>query len=399
MRALDGYLVLDLTHVYAGPFAAQQMAALGARVIKIEPPFNPDMTRDDTPDDALADAGYATGYQAHGAGKESLALDLRGAQGKHLFDRLLARADVLLTNYTRGALDRLGLDPASCAAVKPDLIWCGISGFGRTGPKADHPAYDVVIQAHTGLMSLNGHEQGSPVRIGPAVVDYGTGAQAALAVVSALLRRERTGQGQVLDVAMADAAMMLMSSDVAETESTGRSPGLRGNINTARAAYGVFRARDRDLMIGAYTGAQTVALLKALGLTDDAAQMEGAGRKVLRASANVLRNKVAGVIATRDAADWEDRLNGAHVPAAVVRSLEEGMAQPQYDHRGVRVSLPPTVAGGIDRHLVAGFMAEADGPDINKPPPTMGQDTRAIMAELGLDKAEIDALYTSRVIA
>ncbi len=276
MRPFEGIRVIDLTHVFAGPFCTFQLAMLGADVIKVEGADHPDMVRFEGGDAGLNAAGMGASYQSQNAGKRAIALDLKSESGRAAMRRLIGIADVLVMNYAGEAAKRMGVDPAVTQAINPKLIHCTLTGYGRTGPKADHPAYDNVIQAYSGLMAGNGTPDTGPVRIGPAVVDYGTGAQAALAVSAALFQRERTGRGQVIDVAMVDAAMMLMAASVTDTIATGEPPARTGNINPNYAAYRTFDTAEGLLMVGAFTNAQHAALCDFLGEHARAAGGQGA---------------------------------------------------------------------------------------------------------------------------
>lgn len=256
MKPFEGIRVLDLTHVLAGPFCTHQLAALGADVIKIEPPGNPDMTREEGVVFPLNDAGIGTYFMAQNGGKRAISLDLKSDDGRKVFATLMKGADVMVQNYAGGALEKLGLSYAHVSAINPQLIYCSMTGFGRTGPKADHPAYDVVIQAFTGLMAANGNAHTGPMRVGPPMVDYGTGAQAALAISAALFQRTKTGKGQHIDVAMTDAAFMLMSAFVTDALITGEAPPPHGNVHARYAGYATFDTADRMMMIGAWTNKQ-----------------------------------------------------------------------------------------------------------------------------------------------
>ena len=395
MLALEGIRVLDLTHVFAGPFAAMQLGMLGAEVIKIEAPTRPDMMRADGSDAAMNAAGYGVAFQAQNAAKKSLTVDLARDEGQAVFRRLLATADVVIQNYTGPAMRKLKLMPEDVHAVNSRIVYCSICGYGRTGPKADHPAYDIVIQAHSGLMSVNGHKGGDPVRVGPAMVDYGTGAQAAFAIAAALFARERSGEGAVLDVAMADAALLLMASDVAETRATGHAPRPRGNRHAERAGYGLFAARDRDMMIGAYTAKQNADLMMAIGHPDAAAALRGADRATLIARHAEDTARIEAAIATRDAAEWEDLLNAAHVPAAAVRDVAEALDHPQYASRGVSAAVRPTVDGGLPVTLTTACSTGARQADA---PPVLGAHTDALLSALGYTASDIAALRSAGVI-
>jgi len=393
MRPFEGIRVIDLTHVFAGPFCTCQLAALGADVIKIEPPGSPDMTRAEGVDAALNDEGYGTTFHAQNAGKRAITLDLRHEAAREVMRRLIAGADVLVQNYAAGALDRLGFGYESVSAINPRLIYCTLTGYGRTGPKADHPAYDVVIQAFTGLMAANGTPETTPVRVGPAVVDYGTGAQAALAVSAALFQRQHTGQGQKIDVAMADAALMLMSSSVVETIATGASPRPHGNIAPTLAGYRSYQASDGPVMIGAFTNRQLARLFEALGEAERAAEILVQTNLEARAPWTADSETIARHIATRTAAEWEARLNAAHIPAARVRRIDETLADPQLATRQV-IQVPP---GAVDprapaRLPVAAFTYAHGTPAHDRPPPRLGEHNAEVLAELGYGAAEVEEL-------
>lgn len=392
MRPFEGIRVLDLTHVFAGPFCTYQLAVLGAEVIKIEPVDRPDMTRAEGADPALNAAGMGLTFQAQGGGKRTLALDLKSEAGRAIFDRLVRTSDVVVQNYTAHAVAALGLGYDRLSELKPDLIYCAISGFGATGEKAAHPAYDVVIQAFTGVMAANGEADSPPVRIGPAVIDYGTGAQAALAISAALFARAQTGQGRRIDVAMADCALMLMNSSTFGTLSSGTAPRPHGNQDPKLAGYSAYETAEGTLMIGAYTNAQMSGLMRAVGAPDAAAEIAATPRDGIGARRDADVALLAQVLKTRTAVEWEEILNAHHVPAARVRDLKQALHEPQFATRGV----VQQVAG--QAFTVAGFLYDHGGPELTAPPHAHGQDSRAVMAELGIEDAEFDALAAQGVV-
>jgi len=308
-RPFEGIRVLNFTHVLAGPFSTYQLAVLGADVIKVEPPEMPDMMRDEDADHELAQQGLGSGFICQAAGKRSLILDLGKPDGLETAHKLVAGSDVLVENYRKGTLERLGLGYDAVRKVRPDIIYCSLTGFGQTGPKADHPAYDPVIPAYSGLMAANGTAEVNPVRVGPPAIDYGTGAQAAFAIASALFHRARTGEGQRIDVAMADAALMMMSMPVMATQVLGRRPVPFGNEAPQKPAYSCHDTADGPLFIGAATQRQVVRTWRALGEAAIADERENMTRAELDA--------VAGV------------------PTARVRRIDEALAEDQTATRGV----------------------------------------------------------------
>ncbi|MBO9452519.1 CoA transferase [Tropicibacter sp. R16_0] len=392
MRPFEGLRVLDLTHVFAGPFCAYQLGVLGAEVIKIEPVSQPDMTRMEGADATLNAQGMGLSFQAQGGGKRALALDLKTEKGREVFDRLVATADVLVQNYTAHAVEELGLGYDRLSALKPDLIYCAISGFGATGPKAAHAAYDVVIQAFTGIMAANGEADSDPVRVGPAMVDYGTGAQAAMAISAALFGRSRTGLGRRIDVSMADCALMLMNSHTATTLATGQAPKPHGNQDPTLAGYATYDTADGQVMIGAFTNAQMANLMHVIGQDARADAILATPRAQISARREEDAAVLAEVLATRTAAEWEDRLNAAHVPAARVRGLAETLGEEQLNTRPMIQSVDNMALA------VAGFGFDHGGPSLDHAPRAHGADSRSVLAELGIGHSEFDTLQDQGVV-
>ncbi|MEJ2002310.1 MAG: CoA transferase, partial [Maritimibacter sp.] len=227
--AFTGLRVIDTTHVLAGPFASYQMALLGAEVIKVEAPKEPDQARYNGTDHDLVREGMGTAFLAQAAGKKALALDLKSDAGRDALLRLVETADVFVENYRPGAFDELGLGYEDMAKVNPRLIYCSVSAFGSTGPRRTQTGYDNVIQAFSGIMDMTGHGDGRPLKCGAPVVDYATGLTAAFAISAALFQRERTGKGQRIDVSMLDVALTLMTSPATDFLWTGKHPKAKGN--------------------------------------------------------------------------------------------------------------------------------------------------------------------------
>jgi len=399
MKPFEGIRVLDLTHVLAGPFCTFQLGVLGADVIKIEPPDNPDMTREEGVVPELNDAAYGTYFQAQNAGKRAITLDLQSQAGRDILSRLIETADVLVQNYAGDALEELGFGYEASSAIQPKLIYCTLTGFGRTGPKANHPAYDVVVQAFSGLMSANGTAETGPVRVGPPIVDYGTGAQAALAISAALLQREKTGKGQRIDVSMLDAALMLMSASVTDTLTTGKPPQPHGNHHPRYAGYRTFETADGLLMIGAWTNRQLSRLLDAVGETARAAQILQTPRSQVGEMAVSDAALISRHMTSHSAEQWEGILNEARVPAARVRTLDETLKHEQLKSRLVLQEAGPASAdGGPSRFPVAAFSYDHGTPNLQRPPPRLGEHTDEVLAELGLNNSEIKSLRAAKTI-
>jgi crotonobetainyl-CoA:carnitine CoA-transferase CaiB-like acyl-CoA transferase len=399
MKPLEGIRVLDLTHVLAGPFCTYQLAVLGGDVIKIEPPHNPDMTREEGVVPALSEAAYGTYFQSQSAGKRAMTLDLKQQAGRDILAKLIETADVLVQNYAGEALADLGFSYEAASAINEKLIYCSLTGFGRAGPKANHPAYDVVIQAFSGLMAANGTPETGPVRVGPPMVDYGTGAQAAMAICAALLQREKTGKGQRIDVAMLDAAIMLMSAHVVDTITTGHAPGPHGNVHPRYAGYRTYDTSDGLLMVGAWTNRQLSRLFKALGENELANTVS----QIPRAEVGDLAPAHSAVIAEhlkhQSADHWETLLNDQRIPAARVRTIDEAIAHEQIASRKVlQTPASPGLPGSPGAYPVAAFSYDHGSPSLDRPPPQLGEHTNDILNELGMGANQISALRSDGVV-
>ena len=400
MQPFEGIRVIDMTHVLAGPFCTYQLAVLGADVIKVEPPQSPDMTRQVGVTPELNDDHYGTYFMAQNAGKRAISLDIKTTEGKHILKQLVATADVLVENYRGGSLARLGLGYEDLSSKNPGLIYCSLTGFGHTGPKRSHPAYDVIIQAFSGIMAMNGEADAPPVRVGPPMVDYGTGSQAALAISAALLQRVRTGRGQCIDVSMLDAALMLMSANVSATQADGRPPQAHGNAHPQYAGYATYDTADGLLMVGAWTNKQMSSLFRILGDPERAVAVERTprGEVGLRRGADTafLRAKLA----EKTADEWETMLNDAAIPAARVRRLDEAMAHEQVVSRTVLQSYPGADRIGVPNALpVAAFSYDHGGPKATVRPPKVGEHTVEVMKELSYDGVAISDLEERGIIA
>lgn len=397
VQALDGIRVIDFTHVFAGPFCTGQLGAMGADVIKIEAVDSPDMMRPEGSHDGLAAEGRGSQFIAQSANKRSLAVSLKSDAGRAVLERIISDADVVVENFRPGVMRRAGLDADTLRDRYPRLVYCSISGFGQTGPKSRDPAYDNVVQAFSGMMAMTGGPDTGPVRVGPPVLDYGTGAQAAFAVSSALFRRERTGRGQTIDVSMLDCAMMLMSNVAVDTQIDNAPPERVGNSNPQRPAYGSFETAEGLLMIGAYTVSQTVVLYNALGFHEEAQLLVQGGREAMIATAKSGRRMLSTVMLGQTAEEWEHYLNSAGVPAARVRNLAEALHEPQVLQRGVLAPGCQPCATEL-RVPVTGFMCDDGGPDVRLPAPRHGEHSTEVLRSIGLSDSEVADLIGAGVV-
>src|SRR6266404_4032777 len=393
-RPFEGIRIIDITHVLAGPFAAYQLAVLGAEVIKVEHPDDPDQSRSSGTDRALNRSQMGTSFLTQGSNKRSITLDLKQESGREVLKRLVARADVLVENYRPGAFEALGLGYEAMAAINPRLVYCSISAFGQDGPRRQQTAYDHVIQATSGLMAMTGTEEVNPIKFGAPAVDYATGTMAAFALASALFQRERTGKGQRIDLAMLDVAMILMSSHLTGYLRNGAEPKPSGNRHL-HATNSCYAAKDGLVMLGASNLRQQRRLWQALERPDMAKRDNEEREHDRDREAAILTD----ILKTRAADEWEVFFQARHVPAARVRNLAEAVHDPQFDTRGVthHHGSAPGIEGGFDVPLAA-FKFAHGGPSIETPPPELGADTDRVLAEYGYDPDQIVAFRKARVI-
>ncbi len=393
-RPFEGIRIIDITHVLAGPFAAYQLAVLGADVIKVEHPDDPDQSRDSGTDRALNRAGMGTGFLTQASNKRSITLDLKQEAGRDVLKKLVKTADVLVQNYRPGAFERLGLGYEALLEINPRLIYCSISAFGQDGTRREQTAYDHVIQATSGLMAMTGTEEVHPIKFGAPAVDYATGTMAAFALASALFQRERTGKGQNIDLAMIGVAMMLMGSHLTGYFRNGREPKPHGN-KQPYATNSAYEAKDGLLMIGASNISQQKRLWTVLERPDMIKTDNEAREKDREREAQVL----ADIIKTRTADEWEVWFQARHVPAARVRTMAEAVADPHFKTRNVfhHHESAPGIEGSFGVPLAA-FKFAHGGPSIETPPPVMGADNDSVLAELGYSTGDIARLRAARAV-
>ena len=395
MRAFEGIRVLDFTHVFAGPFATFQLGVMGAEVIKIEPPDNPDMMRELGANAELNQQGIGLNFQVNNQGKKAISLNLKHPDGLAIARQLIATADVLVENYTHG-LNAIGLGPEDALTINPQLIYCEMSGFGRNNIFGDRPAYDTVIQAVSGMMSVNGEASQTKLRVGPPLVDYGTGAQAAFAISAALFQRSRTGKGQVIEVNMLDAAMMMMSPQVADAIHRGKTDQRGGNNSPDYSGYAVFPCKDDDLMVGAFSPLQHAKLFQILNLGELISLPDLITLDWLRQHSTELRELLLPIFTEDTAAQWEKRLNEHDIPAARVRDMYDMLSNEQSQRAATS-----QFQRNSDREItspIAAFNFAENGPDLNAHCAKHGEDTNSVLAELGLSTERLAELRKNGAI-
>ena len=377
-RPFEGIKVIDATHVLAGPFATYQLAVLGADVIKVEHPDDPDQSRGAGTDKELNRRNMGTAFLTQASNKRSITLDLKLEKDRDILKKLVATADVFVENYRPGAFEALGLGYEALAAINPRLIYASFSAFGQSGPRGQQTAYDHVIQASSGIMAMTGTKEVNPIKFGSPAVDYATGMTGAFALSAALFQRERTGKGQRIDMAMLDVAMTLMSSHLTGYLRNGVHPKPHGNRHP-HATNGAFATKDGLVMLGASNLRQQRRLWMLLERPDMVKSTNDEREKDHEHEIAVLTE----IMRTRTADEWESFLQARHVPAARVRTMGEALADPQLATRGIvhRHAGGTGIDGGFGVPLAA-FTFAHGGPQIDSSPPTLGQHNDEVFSEL-----------------
>ena len=392
---LDGLLVLDFTRVLSGPYCTMLLADMGARVIKIEQPGRGDDTRAWGPPFVGEESAY---FLSINRNKESLTLDLKHPASRRIVDALVDRADVLVENFRPGTMDRLGLGYAALSERHPRLVYCAISGFGQTGPRRSEAGYDAVMQAEGGLMSITGDPGGPPFRLGVAISDIVSGMFAAQGVALALLARERTGRGQLVDVGMLDATAALLTYQAAARFATGEPPPRLGNRHPTIVPYETFAASDGDLVLAVGNDEQWRRFCRAADLGELASDARFATNRLRVEHYGALRPVIAGRLRTRTRQAWLETLRAAGVPCGAVRDVGETLDDPQLADRGMVAPVDHATVGRVNVLGVPIKLSATPG-GVRTAPPTLGQHTEAILrGDVGLSEKEIAELRTARAV-
>ena len=399
MNALGHLRVLDLTRVLAGPWCTQLLADLGADVIKVERPGTGDDTRAWGPPylkDAAGNDTTEAAYYLAAQSRQALGhRRSRAPEGQRVVRLLAERADVVVENYKVGQLARFGLDHAALAALNPRLIYCSITGFGQDGPHADRAGYDFIIQGMGGFMSITGERDdrpgGGPQKAGVAVSDLMTGMYSTVAILAALAHRERTGQGQHIDMALFDVMLAMLANMNMNYLTSGKPPGRAGNAHPNIVPYQVFEAADGHVVIAVGNDGQFVKFCEVAGCA------ELSEHPSYRRNADRVRNREAvlailePIVRARPVAFWVGELDAAGVPCGPINNIAQALADPQVAARALLLGLPHPLAGEVP--LVANpIKFSATPPTYERAPPTLGQHTDEVLRECGLDTAEIERL-------
>lgn len=390
---LEGIRVLELARTVAGPFCSMTLADMGAEVIKIEEPVRGDETRHMSP----LWEGESAVYLAVNRNKKSVAVDLKSDAGREIVLQLAERADVLIENFRSGTVERLGIAYPDVAARNPRIIYCSISGFGRSGPIAHKPAYDFIVQGYGGVMSVTGTPNGEPVRVGYPTVDITAGLLAYGGIMTALLSRERTGLGQHVQSSLLAGQVASMSHFGVTTQATGVSPKPMGHATTAVVPYQAFMAADRYFLLAVGNDGLWRRFCSAMEHAEWLEDSRYATNAVRVENRDEVVAMLSEIFATRPAAYWIDLMEKAGVPVGPIQSIAEVLADEQVRHEELIVPLPHPK---IPQLQVAGVpikLSETPG-SVRQPPPALGQHTAEILREIGLDDASIAALDRSGTI-
>jgi CoA:oxalate CoA-transferase len=397
---LTSVRVLDLTNVIAGPLASYQLVMLGAEVIKVEVPGTGDLARKMGADPKLGAVGMGASFLALNSGKRSITLNLKKREAREVFLRLVKDADVVLENFRPGTMKKLGLDYPVLKEINPKIVYCAVSGFGQDGPLSQRPSYDQIIQGFCGIMALTGTPETAPTRAGFVVCDTMAAMTAAFAVSSALFRREKTGEGEMIDVSMLDASLATMGAWVVSNYlNAGKVPIPMGNENHTSAPSGTFRTGEGLLNIVNNEQRQFETLCDVIGMPQLKGDPRFAERNTRIANRDVLRGIIEGALSARPALEWEQRFNDAGVPAGPILNVPDVINHQQIAERGLLKRFND--APGVGRPVAVtrlGFTLASGQPDVDRSPPVLGQDTQDILRRAGYGDADIEALRAAGAI-
>ncbi len=382
---LSGITVLDLTRVLAGPYCTMVLADLGARVIKVEPPKKGDDARAIGPflkgRNGVEKSAY---FLSLNRGKESIALDLKAKAGRRIFEALLAKADILVENYRPGVMEKLGYGWEVLHKNHPKLIYAAASGFGHTGPYRGRAAYDMVVQAMGGIMSVTGQPGGPPVRVGTSIGDITAGLFTAIGIGSALYGRERTGRGRKIDVGMLDCQIAILENAIARYQASGISPGPLGARHPSIAPFAAFRTKDDPVVIAAGNDGLFQKLAESLDIPGMATDERFRSNDLRCRNSDALTLEMEQALAGKSAEDWLAILAKAGIPSGPINNVEQALNDPQILARNMVVRAEDAEVGALKMAGNPIKLSDMEDPATRTPAPDLDQDRRAILKELGI---------------
>ncbi len=393
--ALAGLTVLDLSRVLSGPFATMTLADLGADVVKIEQPGTGDDTRQWGPPFQGDEAAY---FLSVNRNKRSLAVDLKSADGLALVRDLARRADVVVENFRPGTAARLGLGYDDLAAANPGLVYASISGYGQTGPDSHRAGYDAIAQARSGIMSVTGEADGPPVRVGVSSADLVAGMWAVIGILAALRERDRSGQGQWVDISLLDGSVSWLTYVASGYFATGTRPPRYGSAHPTIAPYQGFATKDGDLMLAVGNDAIWRRFASVAGLADLLEDPRFTTNPLRVEHRDELLPLVADAMAARTSVEWVEVLDAAGVPVGPIQTVDEVVTDPQVLARGMIGEVKHPTAGTV-RTIGCPVRLTATPPQVRTAPPLLGQQTDDVLAELGVDQERLAALRASGAVA
>ncbi len=410
--ALDHLKVLDLSRVLAGPYCAQMLADLGADVIKVERPGDGDDTRKwgppFMPDADGNPTSHATYFHCTNRNKRGITVDIATPQGQAIIRQIAAQSDIVVENFKVGGLKAYGLDYDSLKALNPRLIYCSVTGFGQTGPYAQRAGYDLMIQAMSGMMSVTGHADGmpgaGPMRVGVAITDLFTGVFACSAILAALEVRHQTGKGQHIDMALLDCGMAMLANQAIGYLNTSAVPQRQGNTHPSLAPYQNFPTADGQMLLAIGNDGQFSRFAHTAGKPEWASDPRFAKTSVRNQNRSALIPAMEAVTRTQTTAYWIALFEDKAVPCGPINTVDQSFADAQVKHRNIWIKqplAPENNSGNAIKSIstVASPLRLSDTPPVlRRPPPSMGQHTDEVLAELGFDAAKVAALKAAGVV-
>ncbi len=394
---LSGIRVVDLTRILAGPYATMVLGDYGADVIKVERPDGGDDTRAWGPPWVPGAAGASAYFTAINRNKRSCSIDLKAEAGREVLWRLVERADILISNFRPGVLERLGFPYEAVRARNPRLIYAVINGYGAQGPAAQKPAFDLIVQGESGVMDITGQPDGPPTRVGISLADLTAALVTVQGILAALLERTRTGEGQRLEVALHDTLLSLHIYHAQAWWAGGRPPARLGSAHPSLVPYQAFATADGWMTLGVGNERQWTALCDALGRPEWAADPRFRTNRDRLAHREELVRRLMEILLARPTAEWTRILGEAEVPCGAIRSVPEALASPEVRDRGVIVEVPG--ADGSPLPLIGPpVRLSASPPRVRRRPPALGEHTEEVLADLGFGADEIGSLEESGVI-